>query len=89
MNNTTTRQTKIQTNLLSSKVTATLEEYFSMLGEEAPSDVFQMVIGQVEKPMVEFVLNKTDFNQTKTADILGINRNTLRKKIKQYKITKI
>lgn len=60
-----------------------------MLGEETPTDVFQMVIGQVEKPMVEFVLNKTDFNQTKTADILGINRNTLRKKIKQYKITKI
>lgn len=89
MNNTTSKQTKIQSNVLSSKVTTTLEEYFSMLGEETPTDVFQMVIGQVEKPMVEFVLNKTDFNQTKTADILGINRNTLRKKIKQYKITKI
>lgn len=59
-----------------------------MLGEEIPTDVFQMVISQVEKPMVEFVLNKTDYNQSKTADILGINRNTLRKKIQQYKITK-
>ncbi len=75
-------------NKLSSNVTSTLEDYFSMLGEEIPTDVFQMVISQVEKPMVEFVLNKTDYNQSKTADILGINRNTLRKKIQQYKITK-
>ena len=75
-------------NKLSNNVTATLEDYFSMLGEEVPTDLFQMVIGQVEKPMVEFVLNKTDYNQTKTAEILGINRNTLRKKIQQYKITK-
>ncbi len=73
---------------LSSNVTSTLEDYFAMLGEEIPSDVFQMVIGQVEKPMVEFVLSKTDHNQSKTAKILGINRNTLRKKIQLYKITK-
>ena len=75
-------------NPLSNNVTATLEDYFSMLDEETPTDVFQMVLGQVEKPMIEFVLNKTEFNQTKTADILGINRNTLRKKIKQYEIIK-
>ena len=75
-------------NKLSNNVTATLEDYFSMLGGEVPTDLFQMVIGQVEKPMVEFVLNKTDYNQTKTAEILGINRNTLRKKIQQYNITK-
>jgi Fis family transcriptional regulator len=46
-----------------------------------------MVISQVERPMIEFVLRKTEFNQTRSAEILGINRNTLRKKIQQYKIT--
>ena len=75
-------------NSLSEHVTETLETYFSMLGDEVPSDVFQMVTSQVEKPMIQFVLEQTDYNQTRTADILGINRNTLRKKIQIYQIQK-
>ncbi len=59
-----------------------------MLEGEVPSDVYQMVINQVEKPMVEFVLESTNYNQTRTSEILGINRNTLRKKIQQYHIQK-
>jgi DNA-binding protein Fis len=46
-----------------------------------------MVVQQVEKPLIEYVLTKTEGNQTKTANMLGINRNTLRKKILHYAIT--
>ncbi|WP_024851795.1 helix-turn-helix domain-containing protein [Hydrogenovibrio kuenenii] len=73
---------------LSDHVTLTLDAYFKTLQEEVPSDVYQLVISQVEKPMIEFILNRTDYNQSKTADILGINRNTLRKKIQTYQISK-
>lgn len=88
MNKTTSKKTLNQPshNVLSYNVTYVLENYFTMLGDEVPTDVFQMVITQVEKPMIEFVLHKTDFNKTKASQMLGINRNTLRKKIQQYNI---
>jgi two-component system nitrogen regulation response regulator GlnG len=44
-------------------------------------DVYTMVLEQVERPLIRFVLEKTRWNQVKAADVLGINRNTLRKKI--------
>lgn len=72
---------------LSTHVTQTLQHYFATLEGEIPSDVYQMVISQVEKPMIEFVLQETQFNQSRSAEILGINRNTLRKKIQTYNIT--
>lgn len=72
---------------LNQMVTKTLEDYFITLEGEQPNEVYKMVMGQVEKPLVEFILQQTDFNQTKAADILGMNRNTLRKKIQQYQIT--
>jgi len=72
---------------LSDAVTQTLEHYFKTLEGECPSDVYKMVLGQVEKPLVEFILKQTDFNQKKAAEILGINRNTLRKKIQTYHIS--
>ncbi|MGC9386770.1 MAG: helix-turn-helix domain-containing protein [Hydrogenovibrio sp.] len=76
-----------EASALCTHVTETLTHYFSALENEVPSDVYHMVISQVERPMVEFVLQKTEFNQTRAAEILGINRNTLRKKIQQYNIT--
>ncbi|MDX1347226.1 MAG: helix-turn-helix domain-containing protein [Thiomicrorhabdus chilensis] len=69
---------------LSAQVTTTLESYFETLDKESASDVYEMVIQQVEKPLIEFVLTKTDQNQSKSAQILGINRNTLRKKMQKY-----
>lgn len=69
---------------ISSQVTQTLETYFGTLEDECPSDLYEMVLQQVEPSLLQFVLNKTDFNQTKTAEILGINRNTLRKKMLKY-----
>jgi Fis family transcriptional regulator len=49
-------------------------------------NLFDVVIEQVEKPMIELALGLQDGNQLKAAKLLGINRNTLRKKIKTYKI---
>jgi Fis family transcriptional regulator len=45
-----------------------------------------MLLACVEKPMLEYVLNHANGNQSKTAEILGLNRNTLRKKLKQHNI---
>ena len=45
-----------------------------------------MVIQSVEKPLLLYVMNFAEGNQSKAADILGLNRNTLRKKLKQHKI---
>jgi len=74
-------------NALCNHVTNTLNQYFEALEDEVPTNVYQMVIGQVERPMIEYVLTKTAYNQSRSADILGINRNTLRKKMQQYNIT--
>ncbi len=49
-------------------------------------NLYSQVLEQVEKPMIELALSVHDGNQIKTAEFLGINRNTLRKKITSYKI---
>lgn len=71
---------------LSAQVTVTLESYFATLDNESATDVYEMVIQQVEKPMIEFILAQTAQNQSKSAQILGINRNTLRKKMQIYNL---
>jgi Fis family transcriptional regulator len=67
-------------------VRKTLEGYFRDLDGEKPSDIYNMVICCVEKPMLETVLHRVGGNQTQAAELLGMNRNTLRKKIKLYGI---
>jgi two-component system nitrogen regulation response regulator GlnG len=49
-------------------------------------DIYSMVIQRVEKPLITLVLKKTEGNQVRAANLLGINRNTLRKKIKELGI---
>ncbi|GAB6034857.1 helix-turn-helix domain-containing protein [Galenea microaerophila] len=71
---------------LSQQVVQTLETYFETLGEEEASNLYQMVMTQVEAPLIRCVLERTDYNQTQAAQILGINRNTLRKKMKLYQL---
>ena len=63
-----------------------LEKYFKDLDGERPRTVYDMVLKNVEKPMIEVVLDRAEGNQTVAAKWLGINRNTLRKKIEQLKI---
>lgn len=72
--------------LLGKQLIETLDHYFNTLGEQDVTNLHSMVIEQVEKPLIEYVLNKTSGNQSRTAALLGINRNTLRKKILNYRI---
>jgi Fis family transcriptional regulator len=61
-----------------------LNRYFKDLDGEDPNSIYDMVILWVEKPLLIYVLNQAEGNQTRAADLLGINRNTLRKKLKQH-----
>jgi len=65
-------------------VQLSLEEYFNDLGELQPSNVYDMVVLSVEKPMLQVVMARAEGNQSSAAEMLGINRNTLRKKLLQH-----
>jgi Fis family transcriptional regulator len=69
---------------LSDVINESLEDYFKHLDGQPPHAIYDMVLGCIEKPMLEFILNKVGGNQSKAAEILGLNRNTLRKKMAQY-----
>jgi Fis family transcriptional regulator len=73
-------------NELGDAVRRSLERYFKDLDGETPSAIYDMVLRIIEKPMIETVLRQADGNQTSAAEMLGINRNTLRKKIQQLRI---
>ena len=66
----------------------TLEQYFKDLRGAEPHGVHQMVIDTVEKPMLEVVMRHAEGNQSKAAEWLGINRNTLRRKLLDHKLIK-
>ena len=63
-----------------------IEEYFSVLDGHDCSGLFGMVMREVEVPLLRSVLDYTDGNQTRASEILGINRSTLRKKLRQHKL---
>jgi len=63
-----------------------LEQYFSTLNGDRPGDLYEFVLSEVEKPLFKAVMDFTQGNQSQAADILGINRGTLRKKLKTYSI---
>lgn len=65
-------------------VRRSLNEYFNNLEGEAVNDLYPMVLAEMEIPLLEKVLEYTRGNQTKAAEMLGLNRGTLRKKLKQY-----
>ena len=69
---------------LSACVRRLVAEYFDHLDGEKCCSVHDMVIASVEKPLLEVVLHHTEGNQTRASEILGINRNTLRKKMQHY-----
>lgn len=75
-----------RTNAITLCVSGALEKYFHDLDGEKPCAVYDMVLRSVEKPMLEVVLRQAGGNQTLAADILGINRNTLRKKLLEYQL---
>lgn len=61
-----------------------VNNYFQHLEGQDVSNVYEMVLAEVEAPMLEVVMKYTRHNQTKAANVLGLNRGTLRKKLKQY-----
>jgi len=63
-----------------------LDQYFNDLDGDKPTAIYEMVINTVEKPLLLYIMNKTEGNQSKAAKMLGLNRNTLRKKLKQYNL---
>ncbi|MBS1169904.1 MAG: Fis family transcriptional regulator [Burkholderiaceae bacterium] len=65
-------------------VRKSLEEYFTDLEDQKPSGIYDMLILTVEKPILEVVMARAGGNQSHAADMLGINRNTLRKKLQQH-----
>lgn len=71
---------------LSASVRQALDDYFRDLDGEPPHAVYDMLIACVEKPLLENIMHRTGGNQSKAAEILGLNRNTLRKKLMQHNI---
>lgn len=71
---------------LTSCVKAALDEYFRNLDGEPPHAVYDMVLHCMEKPLLEYVMHRAGGNQSKAAEILGLNRNTLRKKLQQHNL---
>ena len=63
-----------------------IRQYVGAMDEKNNGHLHELIIGGIEKPLVEIVLKETNGNQTQAANILGINRNTLRKKISEYEI---
>ncbi|MBI5040014.1 MAG: DNA-binding transcriptional regulator Fis [Gammaproteobacteria bacterium] len=77
-----TSQTSHQT--VRDAVRTCLEKYFADLDGHEPADIFQLVMAEVEPAMLETVMRFARGNQTRAAEMLGINRTTLRKKLRQY-----
>jgi Fis family transcriptional regulator len=71
---------------LCQQVAQSLESYFAQLDGEDVVDLHALVISEVEKPLLEAVLNHTKSNQSKAAKMLGLSRGTLRKKLATYQL---
>ena len=63
-----------------------LDFYFKSLNGDRPGDLYDLVIGEVERPLFKAVMDYTHGNQSQAAGILGINRGTLRKKLRTYSL---
>ena len=73
-------------NELAECVKKSLDDYFKHLDGQPPHAIYDMVLGCIEKPLLEYILHKVGGNQSKAAEMLGLNRNTLRKKMAQYNL---
>ncbi|MAY41610.1 MAG: DNA-binding transcriptional regulator Fis [Oceanospirillaceae bacterium] len=71
---------------LRDNVEQSLNSYFRQLDGQPVTDVYQMVLSEIEAPLFETVMTYTKDNQTKASQLLGLNRGTLRKKLKQYNL---
>ena len=73
-------------NEIRRSVEKSLDEYFRRLDGEQPSGIYDMVITNVERSLLAMFMHRASGNQTQAADMLGMNRNTLRSKLSKYGI---
>ena len=69
---------------LATAVKEAVDKYVSAMDDQPVRDLYEMVLSEIEAPLLEYMLKYTDNNQSRTAIILGLNRGTLRKKLKKY-----
>jgi Fis family transcriptional regulator len=67
-------------------VNEALEDYLKQVDQEHISDLYNMVLAEVEAPMLAVVMKHARSNQSRAATMLGLNRGTLRKKLRQYQL---
>ena len=74
----------IEENEIAACMRRSLNRYFKDLDGETPSEVYTMLVRAVEQPLLAYLLDRAEGNQTRAAEMLGINRNTLRKKMREH-----
>ncbi|MDR0458556.1 MAG: Fis family transcriptional regulator [Burkholderiaceae bacterium] len=67
-------------------IRASLEAYFTDLGAAEPTGVYAMVVRAAERPLLQVVMARAGGNQSRAAQWLGLNRNTLRKKLQEHQL---
>ncbi len=77
----------LTTTPLSAQVKTAVNHYLEQLNGVSATGLHAMVLAEVEKPLFEAILQHSGYNQTKAAQILGISRSTLRKKLELYDLT--
>jgi len=82
------QQSDNQDSGLSSNIRTSLSQFLNDLDDENPGNVYDMVLQQVEQPLLELIMQHVSGNQSKASEFLGINRGTLRKKLKTYNLIK-
>lgn len=77
-------QSQVTNKPLRDSVKQALKNYLAQLNGQDVNDLYELVLSEVEHPMLDMVMQYTRGNQTRAANLLGINRGTLRKKLKKY-----
>lgn len=80
------QKTSDSTKPLSHYVAYSLDGFFKALNGHAPKDLYGMILDQVEAPLLRATLKYCGGNQSRAASVLGLNRATLRKKLRHHKI---
>jgi Fis family transcriptional regulator len=73
---------------LSHAVKHSIRRYLYELDGERPNNMYELVLKQIEQPLFETILEHTKGNQSRAAELLGLNRGTLRKKLRNYDLHK-
>ncbi|AIN46948.1 DNA-binding protein Fis [Candidatus Palibaumannia cicadellinicola] len=77
-------QDKVTQKPLRNSVKQALKNYFVLLNGQDIKNLYELVLAEIEQPLLDMVMQYTRGNQTRAALIMGINRGTLRKKLKKY-----